>query len=104
MRLNELMVVNTSTLADGAGESDPWLEIHNLGPGPVSLTVNKRHETLLTSMPVADLTQSASAAPLYFPQFADGGGYVTQLIRLGAGGAGTVTISLLDDAGSPSRP
>lgn len=38
VRLNELMTVNTSTLADGAGDYDPWIELHNLGPGQVGLT------------------------------------------------------------------
>jgi spore coat protein CotH len=38
VRLNELMTVNTSSLSDGAGDNDPWLEIYNLGPGTVSLS------------------------------------------------------------------
>jgi len=38
VRLNELMTVNTSSLSDGAGDNDPWLEIYNLGPGTVNLT------------------------------------------------------------------
>jgi spore coat protein CotH len=37
LRLNELMNANTSTLSDGAGDFDPWLEIHNLGPGSLNL-------------------------------------------------------------------
>ena len=35
LRLNELMSVNLSTLADPAGDYDPWVEISNLGPGLV---------------------------------------------------------------------
>lgn len=38
VRLNELMTVNTGTLADGSGDYDPWIEIMNLGPGSVNLT------------------------------------------------------------------
>jgi spore coat protein CotH len=36
MRLNEVMSNNTATLADEAGDYDPWVEIHNLGPGTLS--------------------------------------------------------------------
>jgi len=45
-------------------------------------TTNQRGDALLTSTPMADVTQATSAAPLYFPQFADGGGYSTMLILL----------------------
>jgi spore coat protein CotH len=38
LRINELMTMNTSALADGAGDSDPWLEIYNMGPGTVNLS------------------------------------------------------------------
>jgi uncharacterized protein (TIGR03437 family) len=38
VRLNELMVSNEATLADESGEYEPWLELHNLGPGQVDLT------------------------------------------------------------------
>jgi spore coat protein CotH len=33
IRLNEIVPVNGGSVADDAGEHDPWLEIHNLGPG-----------------------------------------------------------------------
>jgi len=35
--LNELMSVNVSTIQDNVGDYDPWLEIHNLGPGLVHI-------------------------------------------------------------------
>lgn len=38
IRLNELMPVNASTVQDGNGEFDPWIELTNLGPGRVDLT------------------------------------------------------------------
>lgn len=38
IQLNELMSVNVTTLPDEANEYDPWLEIHNLGPGAVDLS------------------------------------------------------------------
>ena len=38
LRLNELMSVNTVTLADDAGDYDPWVEIVNLGPGRVDIS------------------------------------------------------------------
>lgn len=45
-------------------------------------TVNQRGDTLYTTVPVADLTKIATSAALYFPQLADGDGYVTSLILL----------------------
>lgn len=38
LRLNELMVTNTSTNQDLAGDYDPWVEIYNPGPGLVTLS------------------------------------------------------------------
>lgn len=38
IQLNELMSLNTSTLQDGNGDYDPWIELYNLGPGLVSLS------------------------------------------------------------------
>jgi uncharacterized protein (TIGR03437 family) len=35
VRLNELVVVNAGGYKDNAGDADPWVELHNLGPGPV---------------------------------------------------------------------
>jgi len=46
------------------------------------MTTNQRGDILYTSLPIADLMQSASAAHLYFPQIADGGGYTTSIILL----------------------
>jgi uncharacterized protein (TIGR03437 family) len=37
VRLNELVAVNNGAYKDAAGDADPWLELHNLGPGPVTL-------------------------------------------------------------------
>lgn len=37
VRLNELVVFNDGASTDEAGDPDPWLEIHNLGPGPWNL-------------------------------------------------------------------
>lgn len=38
VRLNELVVTNNGRLKDEAGDADPWVEIYNVGPGPVSLS------------------------------------------------------------------
>lgn len=35
LQLNELMSVNTTTMADEHGDFDPWIEVYNLGPGMV---------------------------------------------------------------------
>lgn len=37
VRLNEIVAVNSGIYKDGAGEDDPWVELHNLGPGQVTL-------------------------------------------------------------------
>jgi uncharacterized protein (TIGR03437 family) len=36
VRLNELVAVNNGSYRDEAGDADPWVELHNLGPGPVT--------------------------------------------------------------------
>jgi subtilisin family serine protease len=65
------------------------------------LTVNQRGDLLLTSTPVADLTKSVGSAPLYFPQVADGGGYITTLILLNTSTAvETGKISFFRDDGT----
>jgi sugar lactone lactonase YvrE len=46
------------------------------------MTTNQRSEALFTTTPVADLTKSIETSPMYFPQFADGGGYTTSIILL----------------------
>ena len=38
VRLNEVVTVNAGGHRDEAGDADPWVEIHNLGPGPVTTT------------------------------------------------------------------
>ncbi|MFN0087296.1 MAG: CotH kinase family protein [Blastocatellia bacterium] len=38
VRLNEVVAVNNGQHKDAAGDADPWIELHNLGPGPVALT------------------------------------------------------------------
>ncbi len=38
IRLNELVSVNAGSYKDAAGDADPWVELHNLGPGAVTLT------------------------------------------------------------------
>lgn len=38
VRLNEIVAVNNGAYRDAAGDADPWVELHNPGPGPVTLT------------------------------------------------------------------
>lgn len=38
IRLNEVMSLNSGASTDETGEADPWVEIHNLGPGTVNLS------------------------------------------------------------------
>lgn len=37
VRLNEIVAANNGLSKDEAGDADPWVELHNLGPGPVTL-------------------------------------------------------------------
>ncbi|MBZ5554622.1 MAG: M6 family metalloprotease domain-containing protein [Acidobacteriia bacterium] len=65
-----------------------------------SLT-NGRGDFLLTTLPVVDVNQPPPT-PLIFPQIANGGGYQTQIILMGASGAtSTVTLSYLGNDGAP---
>jgi hypothetical protein len=59
---------------------------------------NERHDFLLAAFPIADMTVAAPA-PIFFPQIADGGGYVTQFILIGGGGASSVTLRFYGDDG-----
>jgi hypothetical protein len=66
------------------------------------MTINQRGNTLFTSVPVADMTRSASTAPLYFPQVADGDGYTSSLILLNTGDrAQSGSLRFYADDGSP---
>jgi hypothetical protein len=65
------------------------------------VTTNQRGETLLTSTSLADLSKTATASPLYFPQITDGGGYATTIALSNTSGATeTGTLSILDDNGN----
>jgi hypothetical protein len=61
---------------------------------------NERNDFLLATFPIADMTRSAPS-PIVFPQIADGGGYVTQFILIGSGGASGVTLDFYGDDGKP---
>ncbi len=66
------------------------------------LTTNQRGELLMTSTPVADLSQPAPAGVLSFPQIADGGGYQTTLTLMNTSNATeSGVIEFFDDTGSP---
>ncbi|MDD5542294.1 MAG: FG-GAP-like repeat-containing protein [Acidobacteriia bacterium] len=74
---------------------------------PVSIlalrsTINQRGETLITSTPIADMAVSSAAGPLYFPQVADGGGFITGLFLLNTSAAvETGVIHTYRNDGSP---
>jgi hypothetical protein len=60
--------------------------------------VNERGDFLMTTLPVAD--QSAAAPyPAVFPHLANGGGYTTQFILVGVGGAVDGSLVLFDESG-----
>jgi hypothetical protein len=60
--------------------------------------INQRDDFLLTTFPIADQNKTAPS-PIVFPQIADGGGYITQFILIGAGGTSSVTLSFYDENG-----
>jgi hypothetical protein len=65
-------------------------------------TTNQRNEFLITTTPVADLTQTPGNGSTYFPQFADGGGYTTSLILLNTSNVKeTGTLQIRDKDGLP---
>jgi hypothetical protein len=64
------------------------------------ITMNQRGEPLFTTTPVADLNQSATSSPIFFPQLADGGGFTTSFVLLNtSSNAERGTIQILDDNG-----
>ncbi len=63
------------------------------------LLMNERHESLMTTFPIAD-ANSAAPSPIVFPQVADGGGYVTEIILISAGQPASATITFYDEDGS----
>jgi hypothetical protein len=64
-----------------------------------SLT-NERNDFLMATFPIADMTLAAPS-PIVFPHIADGGGYGTQFILLGAGGASITTLNFYVEDGMP---
>ncbi len=66
------------------------------------MTANQRNDILYTTTPVVDLTQSLATGPIYFAQFADGGGYTSSLILLNTSDAAeTGTLQILNNSGAP---
>jgi trimeric autotransporter adhesin len=65
------------------------------------MTTNQRGEALFTTTPVADMTKALTNTSIYFPQFADGGGYTTSLILLNTSTqAETGSLQILDNNGN----
>jgi hypothetical protein len=61
---------------------------------------NERDDFLMTTFPVAD-ANGVAPSPIVFPQIADGGGYMTQFILLGAVGPSSVTLNFYGEDGLP---
>jgi hypothetical protein len=65
-------------------------------------TINQRHEALFATTPIADLSRPLATDPIYFPQFADGGGYTTALVLLNTSStAEKGTLQIFDSNGVP---
>jgi enterochelin esterase-like enzyme len=66
------------------------------------MTQNQREEALFTTTPVADLTKPLTDTPLYFPQLADGDGWITSLILINTSGSvETGSLNIFDKNGAP---
>jgi photosystem II stability/assembly factor-like uncharacterized protein len=64
--------------------------------------INQRDEFLITTTPVADLTQTSGAGSPYFPQFVDGAGYTTSLILMNTtAGTESGMLQIRDKDGNP---
>jgi photosystem II stability/assembly factor-like uncharacterized protein len=66
------------------------------------MAATDRDETLMTTTPVADLTTPSISSPLFFPQFADGGGFRTSLFLMNTSASSeSGTVRLFGRTGSP---
>ena len=66
------------------------------------MTTNQRGEPVFTTVPVADLRQTLSAAPVFFPHVADGGGYVSTFVFMNTSSATeSGTLRFFADDGAP---
>jgi hypothetical protein len=86
------------------------LEVRSTVPVSVlalRLTTNQRGDTLLTSTPVANLSNALTTSPVYFPQLANGGGFTTSLVLLNTSAAtesGTIAVSADDGTALTVQP
>jgi len=65
-------------------------------------TTNQRNEFLITTTPIADITQVPGNGSVYFPQFVDGGGYTTSLMLLNTSSVReTGKLEIRDKDGNP---
>jgi hypothetical protein len=62
---------------------------------------NERGDFLMTAFPIADANQPAPS-PVLFPQIADGGGYITEIILISAGQSATTAVTFYDENGKPT--
>jgi hypothetical protein len=71
-----------------------------IAPVTLRLTQNQRGEDLYSTLPVVDLNNPPTG-PLYLPQVADGGEYITQIILINTGSSsGTATVNFFNSIGS----
>jgi hypothetical protein len=64
------------------------LRISSTSPISVSglrVRYNERSDFVITTIPAANESAPLPDSPVFFPQFADSGGYMTQFILFGAG-------------------
>jgi cyclophilin family peptidyl-prolyl cis-trans isomerase len=84
-----------------------WGSLEITADQPISITalrmtINQRGDSLYTTVPVADLTQTLTATPVFFPHAVDGDGYISTFVLLNTSTAieaGTLRFS--GDDGAP---
>ncbi len=81
------------------------LEVSSTEPVSVlglRMATNQRYNTLMTTTPIADETQSPSSGTIYLPRIVDGGGWKTTLILMNTSAqTETGTVRLFDANGQP---
>jgi hypothetical protein len=60
---------------------------------------NERGDFLVSTMPATAESNGSTTNELFFPHLADGGGYTTQFILLGASGGSSGTIRFVSQTG-----
>ena len=69
----------------------------------IRMTINERNDVLVTTTPPSEEDSATTSSDLFFPHFADSGGWTTQFILFSGstGQASSGTLSFIDASGQP---